>query len=137
MKCQPKPILAIDFDGTIVQDDFPRVGLPMPGAIEAIKELHKMGFRLVLWTCRVGSHLDDACRFLSKHNLTELFEPCNQNCSDLVERFDSDSRKIYADIYIDDKNLGGFLGWKSTLALCRAFMKRRIEDEEAQTKVCN
>ena len=102
-------ILAVDFDGTIVEDKYPSIGKPMIFAFETLLQLQKDGHRLILWTYRHGKKLDDALNFC-KENGIEFYAV---NSSYLEEDFDPKqaSRKINADIFIDDRNVNGFPGW--------------------------
>ena len=102
-------IIAVDFDGTIVEHKYPRIGETKLFAFEALKELQKQGHQLILWTYRAGKELEHAVDFCKKNGIE--FYAVNKNYSE--ETFDENllSRKIYADIYIDDRNIGGFLGW--------------------------
>lgn len=103
-----KLVIAIDFDGTIVEDAYPKIGKPRIFAFETMKRLQKDGHRLILWTYRCGSKLDDAVQFCKENGIT--FYAVNQSFPE--EKYDDKvSRKIYADIYIDDRNIGGVLGW--------------------------
>ncbi|MDB4144211.1 hydrolase [Flavobacteriaceae bacterium] len=100
--------LAIDFDGTIVEDAYPKIGKPNPFAFETLKKLQQDGHRLILWTYRYGKTLQDAVEFCKKNGL-EFYAI---NCSFPNEEYDSKkSRKINADLFIDDRNIGGFYGW--------------------------
>ena len=54
-------IIAVDFDGTVVEHDFPEIGKAVPGALEGLKKLQSAGHRLVLWTCRGGRSLERGC----------------------------------------------------------------------------
>lgn len=102
------PILAIDFDGTIVESKYPDIGKPMLFAFETLKKLQERGFILILWTYRRGKHLEEAVEFCRKHGIE--FYAINKNYPEEV--FDAKvSRKLNADIFIDDRNVGGFLGW--------------------------
>lgn len=108
MNFQDKLVLAIDFDGTIVEDAYPKVGKPRIFAFETMKRLQQDGHRLILWTYRSGSKLDEAVAFCKDNGIT--FYAVNQSFPE--EKYDNSvSRKIYADIYIDDRNIGGILGW--------------------------
>lgn len=101
-------IIAIDFDGTIVEDAYPKIGKPKLFAFETLKKLQSKGFRLILWTYRSGSKLEEAVQFCQKNGITFY----SVNSSYPEEQFDTaNSRKIHADIFIDDRNIGGFLGW--------------------------
>ena len=100
--------IAVDFDGTIVEHDYPRIGKVMPFAFETLKELQSAGHEIILWTYRAGKELDEAVEFCHRYGLN--FYAINKSYPD--EEFSEDiSRKIYADIYIDDRNIGGFPGW--------------------------
>jgi hydroxymethylpyrimidine pyrophosphatase-like HAD family hydrolase len=108
MNFQDKLIIAIDFDGTIVEDAYPKVGKPRIFAFETLKRLQDEGHRLILWTYRSGKKLDEAVKFCEDNGI--VFYAVNKSFPE--EKFDySKSRKIYADIYIDDRNIGGILGW--------------------------
>jgi len=103
-----KLVIAVDFDGTIVEDAYPKIGKARIFAFETMKRLQEDGHRLILWTYRCGSKLDEAVAFCKDNGIT--FYAVNQSFPE--EKYeDSVSRKIYADIYIDDRNIGGVLGW--------------------------
>jgi hydroxymethylpyrimidine pyrophosphatase-like HAD family hydrolase len=101
--------IAVDFDGTIVEHKYPKIGKLMPFAIETLIELQKQGYELVLWTYRAGKYLDEAVEFCRERGLE--FYAVNKNSPDEILDECNISRKIYADIYIDDRNIGGFPGW--------------------------
>ncbi|MFY0602882.1 MAG: hydrolase [Flavobacteriaceae bacterium] len=101
-------IIAIDFDGTIVEDAYPDIGKPKIFALETIKRLQADGHRLILWTYRSGRKLQEAVDFCTKNEID--FYAVNKNYPE--EDFDNKiSRKINADLFIDDRNIGGFIGW--------------------------
>lgn len=100
--------IAVDFDGTIVENRFPEIGKPMLFAFESLKKLQEEGHRLILWTYRNGDRLEEAVRFCEKNGIK--FYAVNKSYPE--EEFDNTiSRKILADIFIDDRNLGGLKGW--------------------------
>ena len=100
--------IAVDFDGTIAEDAYPQVGKAKLFAFETLKKLQEEGHRLILWTYRSGSKLDDAVAFCKKNGIT--FYAVNKSFPEEV--FDPKySRKINADVFIDDRNIGGMLGW--------------------------
>lgn len=101
-------IIAIDFDGTIVEHKYPEIGPEMLFAFTTLRELQKKGHRLLLWTYRNGHLLDEAVQYCLKHGIE--FYAVNENYPGETKE-DQGSRKIYADIYIDDRNIGGFPGW--------------------------
>lgn len=101
-------IIAVDFDGTIVEDAFPKIGKPKMFAFETLKKLQNKGHRLILWTYRHGTKLQDAIDFCEENGVS--FYAINNSFPE--EKFANDtSRKINADIFIDDRNFGGFPGW--------------------------
>lgn len=100
--------IAVDFDGTIVDHEYPKIGKPKIFAFETLKALQKRGDVLILWTFRAGKELQEAVDFCKENGIE--FYAVNKNYPE--EIFDeSISRKIEADIYIDDRNIGGFPGW--------------------------
>jgi hydroxymethylpyrimidine pyrophosphatase-like HAD family hydrolase len=101
-------IIAVDFDGTIVEHRYPAIGHQRPFAFETLKALQSKGFRIILWTYRHGELLDEALRYCRDHGIE--FYAVNKNYPE--EKWDNEgSRKIHADIYIDDRNLGGLPSW--------------------------
>jgi hypothetical protein len=106
--------IAVDFDGTIVEHNYPAIGKEKLFAFQTLKELQKRGFILILWTYRTGKELDEAVEFCRKNGVE--FYAVNKNYPE-EELIDCVSRKINADIYIDDKNLGGFPGWSEVWQL--------------------
>lgn len=107
-----KKIVSIDFDGTIVKHRFPEIGEPMEDAFEVMKELEKE-YYLSLNTCREDckkrKYLTEAVDFCKDNGI--IFRSINENHPDDEFR-DGGGRKIYAHYYIDDRNIGGFKGWK-------------------------
>lgn len=101
-------VLAIDFDGTIVEDKYPKIGEPRTFAFETLRMLQQEGFRLILWTYRSGESLQEAVDFCMENGIE--FYAVNKNFPEEV--FDAETpRKLAADVFIDDRNVGGFLGW--------------------------
>lgn len=94
-------IIAVDFDGTLCADRYPQMGAPNLELIRLLKELQKEGCLLVLWTCRCGRELERAVNWCREFGL--VFDKVNENTDEILEKYGSDSRKIYADVYIDDK----------------------------------
>jgi hydroxymethylpyrimidine pyrophosphatase-like HAD family hydrolase len=117
-------IIAVDFDGTIVEDRYPSIGKPMMFAFETMKMLQKDGHRLILWTYRENSELHDAVEFCSKEGVE--FYAVNKNFPE--EIYDpSIPRKLKADIFIDDRNIGGFLGWGKIYQLLQSAGSQKLE----------
>lgn len=103
-------IIAIDFDGTIVEHEYPQIGKPIPFAIDTLKQMQKDGHKLILWTVRRGKLLQDAIDYCAERGL--YFYAENENYrGETKERGDEVSRKLSADLFIDDRNLGGIPDW--------------------------
>jgi hydroxymethylpyrimidine pyrophosphatase-like HAD family hydrolase len=105
---KPSLIIAVDFNGTIVEHRYPAIGRTRPLAFQTLKALQANGHRLILWSYRSGKKLDDAVKFCSGHGID--FYAVNKNFPEEVWN-ENDSRKILADVYIDDRNLGGIPPW--------------------------
>jgi len=104
-----KLTIAVDFDGTIVEHRYPEIGEIIPGAFDVLRELQENGHRLILWTVRDGIDLKSAVDFCLDHGI--MFYAVNESHPN--EEFNKYiSRKVDADIFIDDRNVGGFLGWE-------------------------
>ncbi len=100
--------IAVDFDGTIVENNYPQIGKPMMFALESLKKLQEEGHLLILWTYRSGKELDNAVEFCKKNGIN--FYAINKSYPEEVFD-DSQSRKIQADVFIDDRKIGGLSGW--------------------------
>ena len=121
--------IAVDFDGTIVDHEYPAIGKEKLFAFQTLKELEKMGARLILWTFRTGKELDAAVAYCRKNGIE--FYAVNKNYPE--EIFDETvSRKIDADIYIDDRNIGGFPGWSGVWQILTPY---EIEQREAERRI--
>ncbi|MEN6452665.1 MAG: hydrolase [Prolixibacteraceae bacterium] len=107
-------IIAVDFDGTIVEHEYPRIGKEIPFAVETLRLLQKDGHQLILWTFRSGKQLEEAVEFCRAKGI-EFYAV---NSSYPEEKYDvSLSRKIHADLFIDDRNLGGLMEWGTAYQL--------------------
>lgn len=94
-------IIAVDFDGTLVKDEYPRIGSPNIKLINKLRKLSRDN-TLILWTCRTGDKLKEAVEFCLLCDLQ--FDYINENSKEILKKYGNiDSRKITADIYLDDK----------------------------------
>ena len=96
-------IYAVDFDGTLSLGRWPDVGEPNTPLIEWLKREKTGGARLILWTNRAGAELEEAIDYCSGYGLT--FDAVNDNLPEITELYQNNSRKVSADIYIDDKSV--------------------------------
>ena len=102
--------IAVDFDGTIVEHQYPEIGKEKLFAFETLQEMQKKGFKLILWTVRSGKSLEEAVEFCRNKGVE--FYAVNKNYPEEV--IDENlERKIEVDIFIDDRNIGGFPGWSA------------------------
>ena len=103
-------IIAVDFDGTIVEHKYPKIGKELPFAIETLLDLKADGHQLILWTARDGELLDEAIKFCKDRGLE--FYAVNSNYPEEMALTDVlKPRKLTADLFIDDRNLGGIPDW--------------------------
>lgn len=102
--------IAVDFDGTIVEHKYPAIGRELPFAIETLKKLRDEHHRLILWTVREGRLLDEALAFCRDRGL-EFYAVNRDYPEEEKGRNNHYSRKLKADLFIDDRNLGGLPDW--------------------------
>ena len=113
-------IIAIDFDGTIVADAYPAIGELKPGAKEVINRLRDEGYYIIIWTCRAGIRLLEAIEFLAKNGIR--YHQINKNSPENIREYKGvDTRKVYADLYIDDKGIGGLPDWSEIYQIVRSY----------------
>ena len=103
-------VIAVDFDGTIVEHRYPSIGKELPFAIETLLKLKEEGHRLILWTVREGELLDEAVEFCRKRGL-EFYAINRDYPEEEQEHNNHFTRKLKADLWIDDRNLGGLPDW--------------------------
>ena len=94
-------IYAVDFDGTLCEAMFPEIGAPNMALINYLIKRRKQGNKVILWTCRVGEWLQKAVNWCKEKDLE--FDAVNTNIPEMIEYFGNDPRKVFADVYIDDK----------------------------------
>lgn len=100
-------IIAVDFDGVLCENKFPDIGRPYHEVISLIRELSDMGHEVVLWTSRNGNELTKAVEWCTDRGLhfCSVNAPAPSNEKEYADKYPTQSRKIYADVYIDDHNL--------------------------------
>lgn len=94
-------IYCVDFDGTLCESIFPGIGCPNMALINHLIKRQKQGNKIILWTCRVGERLQEAVEWCKGYSLE--FDAVNENLPEMVEYWGGESRKVFADVYIDDK----------------------------------
>lgn len=102
-------IIAVDFDGTIVTHEYPRIGREIPFAIDTLKRLQEdPEYQLILWTVREGKELQEAVDYCKNRGLE--FYAVNNNYPEETKT-NNEPRKLKVDLFIDDRNLGGLPDW--------------------------
>lgn len=94
-------IIAVDFDGTLVEDKFPAIGDPNLKVVGWVKEQQQAGAEIILWTCREGPTLLDAIQWCVENNIQ--LSAINDNVPSIKFTCCTGRQKIVADIYLDDK----------------------------------
>jgi hypothetical protein len=102
-------IIAVDFDGTIVEHNYPRIGKEIPFAVDTLKMLQQERHRLILWSVREGTLLEEAVNWCKERGLE--FYAVNRDYPEERQDDDNYSRKLKVDLFIDDRNLGGLPDW--------------------------
>ena len=102
-------IIAVDFDGTIVTHEYPQIGKPIPFAIQTLKKLQDEDHhQIILWSVREGELLQEAVDYCKSRGLE--FYAVNSNYPE-ENPAPRPNRKLTADLFIDDRNLGGLPDW--------------------------
>lgn len=102
--------IAVDFDGTIVAHRYPKIGEERPFATETLRLLIKERHKLILWTVREGELLNEAVEWCRERGVE--FYAVNKDFPEEDETKNRHfSRKIKADMFIDDCNIGGLPDW--------------------------
>ena len=94
-------VIAVDFDGCLCTNKYPEIGQPNRQLIRMLKTARSKGNKIILWTCREGKQLQDAVKWCERQGLR--FDAVNDNIQELKDMFNENSRKVGADVYIDDK----------------------------------
>ena len=97
-----KEVIAIDFDGTILDNHFPKIENPRMEVIEFIQRNRKR-FTWILWTCRTGDQLQKATDYM-RNQFGIVFDYVNENTPDNIKKWGGDTRKVFSDYYVDDRN---------------------------------
>lgn len=99
-------IFAVDFDGTIVEHRFPDIGEEKPAALHTLRQLQRAGHKVIIWTCRCATFLDDAKKWF----YAQGFQPDAYN-ENVDTMWGIAGPKVYADVYIDDRSFPPFTDW--------------------------
>ena len=102
-------LIAVDFDGTIVEHKYPKIGREIPFATDTLKRLIQDGHRLILWTIRYGPTLQEAVDWCKERGVE--FWSVNSDFAEQDVAKEERSPKVKCDMYIDDRNVGGLPDW--------------------------
>ena len=117
-------IIAVDFDGILCENRFPEIGPPVYPVISAVRQLIDAGHEVVLWTSRNGAELEAAVKWCEDRGLRfcAVNEPAPTNEEKYRDVYPIQTRKIYADIYIDDHSIG-FKTYRTLLTQIREVLR--------------
>lgn len=122
-------LIAVDFDGTIVEHKYPAIGKELPFAIETLKKLQSERHKLILWSVREGQLLDDAIAFCRDRDL-EFYAVNRDYPEEEKGQNNHFSRKLKVDLFIDDRNLGGLPDW----GMIYEMVSKRLSYEDLMRK---
>lgn len=92
--------VAFDFDGTLCENKFPEIGEPKEDIVKLLKIFNENKWNIIIWTCRSNNYKDNMVDWLNDNKIP--YDSINENPNNY---FKNESRKIYADLYIDDKGI--------------------------------
>lgn len=123
--------IATDFDGTIVEHRYPKIGKEIPFATATLRRLQEEGHKIVLWSVREGRLLDEAVEWLSQHGV-EVFAANKDYPEEEYGKSRNFSRKLKAEVFIDDRNLGGLptVGGRPDWGAIYEMITKRISAEQ-------
>ena len=101
--------IAVDFEGTIVTHEYPNIGKELPFAVETLRQLQRDGHKIILWSVREGQLLEEAIEWCRARGLE--FYASNKDYPEETRQDKHYSRKLKAELFIDDRNLGGLPDW--------------------------
>lgn len=102
--------IAVDFDGTIVEHHYPKIGKEIPFATQTLRMLIADRHKLILWSVREGKLLEEAVEWCRERGI-EFYAVNKDFPEEDLEKNQHFSRKLKADIWIDDRNIGGLPDW--------------------------
>lgn len=123
-------IIAVDFDGTLHDGVYPKIGNPLPSAIDTMQQLkYRENHYLIIWTCREGTLLTEAINWLLENNIP--FDRVNDHEPQNKAKYGGTTRKVYAHLYIDDKQVGGLPSWPEIYSYVCKIEKEHINNKNS------
>ena len=126
-------IIAVDFDGTIIEHEYPKIGKEKIFATETLRQLINDGHRLILWTVREGELLDEAVEWCRQRGV-EFYAVNKDFPEENISKNEQFSRKIKADVWIDDLNVGGLPDWGT---IYRIITEKKTLQQVIEEKLVN
>ena len=126
-------IIAVDFDGTIIEHEYPKIGKEKIFATETLRQLINDGHRLILWTVREGKLLDEAVEWCRQRGV-EFYAVNKDFPEENISKNEQFSRKIKADVWIDDLNVGGLPDWGT---IYRIITEKKTLQQVIEEKLVN
>lgn len=129
-------LIAVDFDGTIVEHRYPEIGPEIPFATETLKMLIRDQHNLILWTVREGQLLEEAIEWCRKRGI-EFYAINKDYPEEEKENNNHFSRKLKVDVWIDDRNIGGLPDWGTIYRMISEgltyedIMNNKLSEEES------
>lgn len=120
-------IIAVDFDGVLVEDQFPNIGKTDWEMVTSLWRLEGLGHEIVLWTCRVNDKLEEAKQWCKDHGLK--FTCVNSNTPTNLNEYGTDPRKVFAHVYIDDRAIG-YTRAKALKFLNKLYLEEMNKDDK-------
>lgn len=102
-------IISVDFDGVLHFGSYPEIGIADANAAKCMQQIRRDGHYIIINTCRQGDYLISAVNWLLEQQIP--FDRVNDNHPDNTAKYGTNSRKIYAHVYIDDRQVGGLPPW--------------------------
>lgn len=133
-------LIAVDFDGTIVEHKYPQIGEERPFATEILRKLIADRHKVVLWTLRTGDLLDEAVKWCADRGVN--FYAINNEHSQMFDeaKDPSFSCKLNADVWIDDRNVGGLPDWPTIYKIItehrswEQMIRKQVREQFAESK---
>lgn len=129
-------IIAVDFDGTLHMGEYPSIGIPTPSAVEYMQKLKNDGHYIIIWTCRDGERLTEAVNWLLSQGIP--FNRVNDHEPENKAKYGGTTRKVYAHLYVDDKQVGGLPTWKEIYEYVSEqeskYLQQQISKQDGITK---
>lgn len=108
-------IIAIDFDGVLAENAFPEIGASIYQNISLVRQLLDLGHEVILWTSRAGAELENAVRWCDDRGLhfCAVNDNAPSNIAKYKQKYPDGTRKVYADVYVDDHSLSYIVGGRT------------------------